>query len=395
MLKVAVLAHSAVLKVNRRAYAELARRGLEVEIIAPRNIPYKGVELAAQPRCPDEPVVHNIELRGGGPRSHRWMGVTKLLTYIAPDVVILEADPASWPSLEVSKWCAAQKVPLICRTCENLPWWPAGSLPRVGVRGLPASLAKVAMNRWVMRRIHAVCVTSEYAAGLFRRAGYARVFNIPLGTDPARFRYSKAVRQSVREEYSVPDGIPVIAYYGRTVPEKGVDTLVQALGLIKDLPWILFINRFEERSAYMGGLDKLIAMLGIGDRVKWIEARHGEISRLMMASDVAVLPSRSTSKWVEQYGRVVPEAAACGNLLVVSDSGAPKELVKGFGLVFSEGDAGELAASLRAALSMPRQERLARKRAGMRHVRRNLSVTAEAKALHDLVNSCAGETCAF
>jgi glycosyltransferase involved in cell wall biosynthesis len=66
----------------------------------------------------------------------------------------------------------------------------------------------------------------------------------------------------------------------------------------------------------------------------------------MCTTDVVVLASISSRTSIEQYGRVIPEAMACGALAIVSDSGTPKELVGESGLVFTEGDVAELASML-------------------------------------------------
>jgi len=58
----------------------------------------------------------------------------------------------------------------------------------------------------------------------------------------------------------------------------------------------------------------------------------------MNAADLVVVPSVSTPNWKEQYGRVVPEAMACGKTLIISDSGALPELLDGKGYIFKEGD---------------------------------------------------------
>ena len=85
--------------------------------------------------------------------------------------------------------------------------------------------------------------------------------------------------------------------------------------------------------------------------MRWIEARHGEVADYMNAADIVVLPSVSTPQWVEQYGRVAPEAMACGCLVLAADSGALPELVAEAGWLFPEGDVAALRQRLREALA--------------------------------------------
>ena len=75
--------------------------------------------------------------------------------------------------------------------------------------------------------------------------------------------------------------------------------------------------------------------------------------------DVFALPSRTTPRWKEQFGRVIIEAMACGVPVVGSDSGEIPRLIEttNGGLVFREGDAGDLAARLLALLEDPTRRR--------------------------------------
>ena len=63
--------------------------------------------------------------------------------------------------------------------------------------------------------------------------------------------------------------------------------------------------------------------------------------------DALVLPSRSTPRWVEQFGRVLTEAMACGAVVVGSDSGEIPHVIGDAGVVFPEGDVTALSAALR------------------------------------------------
>jgi glycosyltransferase involved in cell wall biosynthesis len=59
--------------------------------------------------------------------------------------------------------------------------------------------------------------------------------------------------------------------------------------------------------------------------------------------DVLVLPSRTTHKWKEQFGRVLVEAMASSTPVIGSDSGEIPNVIGDAGLVYPEGDARALA----------------------------------------------------
>jgi glycosyltransferase involved in cell wall biosynthesis len=71
--------------------------------------------------------------------------------------------------------------------------------------------------------------------------------------------------------------------------------------------------------------------------------------------DVLVLPSRTTARWKEQFGRVIVEALWCGVPVVGSDSGEIPWLIglTGGGLVFAEGDRDALRKHLEALRASP------------------------------------------
>jgi glycosyltransferase involved in cell wall biosynthesis len=48
---------------------------------------------------------------------------------------------------------------------------------------------------------------------------------------------------------------------------------------------------------------------------------HDEVPAILRLMDVFVLPSRSTARWREQFGRVLVEAAATALPIVATDSG--------------------------------------------------------------------------
>jgi glycosyltransferase involved in cell wall biosynthesis len=83
--------------------------------------------------------------------------------------------------------------------------------------------------------------------------------------------------------------------------------------------------------------------------------------------DVLVLPSRTRPNWKEQFGRSLVEAMACGVTVVGSDSGEIPHVIGDAGLLFPEGQAGELRerlsrlmadAALRQALAQRGRDRV-------------------------------------
>ena len=84
--------------------------------------------------------------------------------------------------------------------------------------------------------------------------------------------------------------------------------------------------------------------------------------------DVLAAPSQTTSRWREQFGRMLIEAMSCGVAVAASDSGEIPYVVGDAGLVLPEGDVDAWAAGLDRLLSSPdERQRLADD--GMRRAR--------------------------
>jgi glycosyltransferase involved in cell wall biosynthesis len=77
----------------------------------------------------------------------------------------------------------------------------------------------------------------------------------------------------------------------------------------------------------------------------------------MNAIDVLALPSRTTARWKEQFGRVLIEANACGTPVIGARSGAIPDVVGGGGLTFPERDPKSLADAIRQLQADPASAR--------------------------------------
>jgi glycosyltransferase involved in cell wall biosynthesis len=247
------------------------------------------------------------------------------------------------------------------------------------------------MLRAIVRpRIDRVFTLSRDGTRVMEAAGFeGRTTQIPLGFDPALFRIQPREKiVATRSRLGLVK--PTVAYFGRLTPEKGVHLLIDALSTITDAPWQLLVDNFSDYpTAYAAQLEARIESLGIGRNVVHFDASHHEMPDYMNAADIVVLPSLSTPKWKEQYGRVLPEAMACGKLVVGSDSGAIPELVAEYGLIVPEGNVPKLAAALRRLLGMGDDERRIAGEAASAYAHKNLSITRQAEIWSILLNGSA------
>jgi glycosyltransferase involved in cell wall biosynthesis len=98
--------------------------------------------------------------------------------------------------------------------------------------------------------------------------------------------------------------------------------------------------------------------------------------------DLLVVPSRTTHRWAEQFGRVLVEALWCGVPVVGSSSGEIPWVVgsTGGGVVVNEGAVDELATAIEGLRADPRRRRQLADN-GRDAVERLFSVGAAAEAL--------------
>ncbi|MEO0981628.1 MAG: glycosyltransferase family 4 protein [Pseudomonadota bacterium] len=376
--KILAISHAAVRAPNRAVYRVLRERGWNVELIAPHGLKRGGLWTPQDPVDPRDPPIHKLNLCGAHPRTYRYAGLDRTLERIQPNLVIAEIDPASRTAFALCQWRRRRDARrLICQTNENLSWRWRDAIARAGLAEAPRAIAKTALHRLSRSAIDHVFTTSAEASRLFADAGFRSVAVTPMGHDPQKFRYASRARGRARDALGIDPSERVIAYFGRMVPEKGVDILVQALGRLAERPWRLMLNQFEGDAEYGRRIHQLLEQHGIDHRVVTVETRHGEIADLMRAADIVAVPSRSTPRWVEQFGRVVSEAMACGAAVVVSDSGAPKGLVGDAGLVVPEGDPAALAEALQGLLDDAAQLRALRK-ASLRRAKSAFTVDAQA-----------------
>lgn len=345
-----VVSTSCLTAVNRAPYRDLLRRGWRVELVVPARLKAPGgYDQPAEPRVSGDPPLHALEITSTHPRSWTFRGLRPLLNELKPRVVLIDVDPASRLGLEIGYWAKWNAARVACITGDNLLRTVAGEFRRSFTAGLRLLFSRT-LALIARRIIDHVFVMSRDSQELMERLGFAgRVTLIPLGYDPAVFYRNTYARTRVRTELALHE--LTFAYFGRLIPEKGVAVLIHALAQLRDRPWQLLLDEFGEYpDAYAVQLRSLIHSVGLQERVVFFDAPHSRIADYMNAADVVVLPSICGPTFREQYGRVVPEAMACGKLVVVSTCGALPEVAGPPSIVVPQNDVGALAAALEQIL---------------------------------------------
>lgn len=332
--------------VNRALFREIGAQGVPVHLVVPRRH-FVGGKWRDTPDFPPENYeLTLLELSGTNQRTHTLQGLQAVVDAFQPTHIYCDSDPASMMVQQAKKVAPGAK--LWSLTAENMPQSLSIDLRKAFETRNPAGIASALVKAWLRRgarrKVDRVFTLSADGTALIEGMGLTAT-QVPLGFDARLFQpLSDADRAAVRAELGLTR--PTIAYFGRQTPEKGIHLLIDALDRIRDKDWQFLIDDFIGASGYTAQLKAQIERLGLSDRVIVFESKHEDMARYMNAADIVVLPSLSTPKWKEQYGRVIQEVMACGRTMVGSRSGAIPEVMGGQGHLFDEGDIAGLAALL-------------------------------------------------
>ncbi|WP_040339306.1 glycosyltransferase family 4 protein [Candidatus Blastococcus massiliensis] len=199
-----------------------------------------------------------------------------------------------------------------------------------------------ALERVTVRGADLVLAVSSDLAANARSAGARDVRVAPALAPP--LAPATRGRDEVRAELGLPEGRPLVVAVGRLHPQKGYDTLLDA------------VRRWTEREA-----PPLVAIAGDGPLRDELAARiaaerlpvvllgrRGDVADLLGAADVCVLPSR----W-EGSPFTAQEALRAGTPLVATRGGGTPELVGEAAELVPVGDDAALADALERVLTDP------------------------------------------
>lgn len=247
--------------------------------------------------------------------------------------------------------------------------------------------AKVAvyhlLDRAVLRRLisRTIFVSSRFCnEAITKRLVFAeRATVIRNGIELERFR-SREERERVRLEAGVPSDAVVACFVGRLERQKGLDTLLEAMGCL-ELERLKLYLVLVGGGSLKGDLEAQARASGLEERIRFLSFRN-DVEKVLAASDFFVLPSRFDAMPV-----ALIEAMASGLASVVTDVGDSAELVEHgrLGLVVRPDDVGGLAAAVgRLASDSALRTRMGREacRASERY-----SAAATARQIEDVYRS--------
>ena len=182
------------------------------------------------------------------------------------------------------------------------------------------------VGAWVLRNSsRVICLTDSDAQEVARLGAKTRDIRvIPVAIDPEEFRPQGTKRET-------------IVWAGRLVPEKGLETLLEAISILhrKKPISLTIVGDGPLRNKLTG----LAHTLGISRLVTFrFKLPRSEVARLLQESQIFVLPSIK-----EGLPMVLLEAMASGNTVIASRLPSIVDVLGDDGLYFTSGESSELA----------------------------------------------------
>lgn len=261
-----------------------------------------------------------------------WHGgsVRQLLTEIRPELVQIEEEPWSNGAAAIARLARRLKLPYVLVTRESLP------VSR-------SALTKLRRNRALAGAAGVISVNE--LAGRLALRGHP---SLPHRTIPQLgVTLPLPADRPTHPELSM-------GFVGRLIPEKGLDLLFRAAVKLVGR-WTLTVVGTGPAQEELEGLAE---RLGIAGRVTWRGALpRRAVDEVWPRLDVLVMPSRTTSRWIEAMPRAAIEAMAHEIPVVGSAAGAIPETVGDAGVVVPEEDVGALAEALQRLHDQPQEVR--------------------------------------
>ncbi len=349
-MKVLLVSHSSVVDVYQDKLRYLgSRHDCDLHLLIP-TLYLEGSNVVEGYTGSGEYAVHRLPARfarQGRQNLHTYQGVDRLLHDLQPDIIHLEEEPESLVSRQIIKIALRLPRPpkIALFTWRNLDRPPTEwSILQ------PQRYIYPAVEEFVLAHTDHLIAGNQEAVDIFTKKGYQFPMTVipqygvnpdvykPLPADPA-LKQNHGLRRTV------------IGYVGRMLSMKGIDTLLQAFAdVATEEMSLLLLGSGSDADDLRAQAEKL----GLGDQFVMIASvPAAEVVRYLNCMDIMVLPSRTTRAWKEQFGRVLIEAMACKVPVIGSSSGEIPHVIGGAGMVFAEGDAGELSRKLQRLLKDP------------------------------------------
>ena len=318
-------------------------------------------------------VSHGALAVGRARRYPRFAGLWRELAARADGDVLYASKPR--PTSYGVALLARGRRPLLL----DIDDWEVGFFRRAGAWGTLGRALNVGNPNglpwtWLMERLvgraDAITVASRF---LQRRFGGTLIPHVrdTEAWDPARYD-----REAARARIGV-DAERVVMFLGTPRGHKGVDDLVEAVGVVGgDVRLVLVGADATGESGRRWAARPWVRLVG--------EIPFDDVPRYLVAADAVVIPQRATSDTVGQVPAKIFDAMALGRPIVSTAVSMIPEILEGCGVLVPPGNVLALASALRRLLDDPASAAELGRRARER-CREHYSFTAARAALFPIV----------
>lgn len=348
-----VVGHPFLLAYNQKKYVAMKRLdpGLHLRLLVPdrwcERFDWRACEIHPGLSPQEVTPLHSWPRGWHMTYLHNPVRVAAALRDFQPDVIHIEEEPQALITVEtiILRNAFAPRAALSAFTWDNL-------LRR---RRLPLGALKRGLRRFSLRHLSAMSCGNRRASELLRAEALfaGEIAILPQhGLDEAEHHPGREL--PLRSRLGL-EGVPVIGYLGRMVPEKGLRLLFNALSTLQEYSWKLLLvgsGPLEEeiRQRWMAELPGRIVLLP--------PVPYDQVAQYLRCTDVFALPSYSSPTWSEQFGLTLAQAMMLGIACIGSSAGAIPDVLGPGGLGFAESSASGLARALQSLIRSPGQRKL-------------------------------------
>lgn len=244
-----------------------------------------------------------------------------------PDVIDIEEEPSALVTAQALWYRRLLNLnaPVIFHTAHNIPSVHKPMFEHIQKHVLSHADGAIVRN-------------TDAKKNLLDKGFHKPIFISGNGIDLTHFYHF--TNNALHNQYQF-QGKFVIGYVGKLKAAKGIMTLLKAFTLLNNVNFRLILigsgglQSQVEAFIHSNGLKKRVFLLGHQE-----QKTLPEYYNLM---DTLIIPSETTPKWKESFGRVIIEAMACGVPVIGSSSGSIPETILEAGLIFQEKNHEELA----------------------------------------------------
>jgi len=288
------------------------------------------------------------------------------LSDLDPDAIWIHCEPIDGLTRQLLKhFYFRRKTRIACFLAENL--WQRPQLPQ----RIKAQILSLRID--ALLAVGSTSSQSAYRAFIPKRVRSHTVF-MP-NFDP---------RSSDLGDLYIPrkSGDFWVGFVGKLSWEKGWHVLIEALSLLPDQVKAIIAGTGPDASK----LQETIRSCHLTERVvvAGVKSRP-DLNALYKQVDAVVVPSLTTPKWTEQFGRVIAEAMAAGRPVIGTRSGAIPEVIGDAGILVDEADPIALSGALQRLIQDGAlKDRLGR--AARLRFEQEFSIDTFARRLHQILN---------